>query len=340
MELPPLALRTSATVELAPYIDLDGARVAIALVKQRFAITRRGTAVREPGASVHFADQPWDPDAPETSTIKYPCDVCLRKPSTDVIVVGSAMSYARRAQRELMVSVRVGKVARAIRVLGPRRWRRGVMGMALSEPSPFTEMSIRWENAWGGADYTTDPERPLEEPRNPSGRGVARVAAALEGELGPSIEDPSDPITRPRAGYTPAGLGAIGRHFAPRRDYRGTYDDAWREERMPLLPLDFDPRFDQAAPPELVAPEPLKGGEPVEIENMNDDGPIRFALPKLRFFAGLQTRDRMSELRVQLDTVLIEPNERALTMTWRALARLPRHPRDVRFVQVHEKEIV
>lgn len=340
MELPPLAQRTFATVQLAPAIDRDGASVAIVLMKERFTITRGRGALRVGGASVLFADEPWDRSAPETSTIKYPCDACLRKPSTDVIVAGSAMSYARRPQRELLVSVRVGRVSRQVRVLGPRRWRRGLMGIALGEPEPFTEARIRWEDAWGGADYATDPEHPIEEPRNPSGRGLVRVPAALDGELGPSIEDPSDPITRPRARYTPAGLGAIGRHFAPRRDYRGTYDDAWREERMPLLPLDFDERFNQAAPPELVAPEPLKGGEPVEIENMNDDGPIRFALPKLRFFAGLRTSERMDELRVQLDTVLLEPNERLVTMTWRAVARLPRRSADVHFVQVHEKELV
>src|SRR5688500_5333083 len=129
MELPPLNQRTDATVSLVPHVDFDGLPAAIVLIKQRFEVTRRPVVRRVSGAQVYFADEPWDPSAPATSTIKYPSDVCLYKPSTDVIVVGSAMSYGRRPQRELMVSVRVGRVSRAVRVLGPRVWQRGLMGM-------------------------------------------------------------------------------------------------------------------------------------------------------------------------------------------------------------------
>ncbi|HJL19806.1 MAG TPA: DUF2169 domain-containing protein [Sandaracinaceae bacterium LLY-WYZ-13_1] len=326
---------------MIPHLDdVDGSLLGVVLIKERFVASRRGEVTRAGGAEIHVADEPWDPDAPETSSIRRPSDLCTRKPSTDVVVAGSAMAPYRERVRELAVGVRVGPVRKSLRVFGPRAWyRRGVGEMALTAPEPFERVPVRWEHAWGGADYETDPERPLEEPRNPNGCGLVADPDALEGTLGPQVEDPADPIRNHRSRPRPAGLGAIGRHWAPRRDHAGTMDDAWMEERMPLLPLDFDPRFNQCAPPDLVAPAPLRGGEPVEVMGMHAEGPFAFALPRLRFFVGLQTADRLTEHPPQLDTVLLEPDERAVTLTWRSVVKLPRSQSRMRFVQVHEKRI-
>ena len=38
-----------------------------------------------------------------------------------------------------------------------------------------------------------------------------------------------------------------------------------------------------------------------------------------------------------LDTVTLLPNDRRVEMTWRAVFTLPRHLREVEFLQVHEK---
>ena len=46
---------------------------------------------RIPGAQVRLVDEPWEPEA-EKSSIRYPSDLFLRKPSTDVVVVGSAVA--------------------------------------------------------------------------------------------------------------------------------------------------------------------------------------------------------------------------------------------------------
>src|SRR5690606_1156027 len=124
--------------------------------------SRHGAVSRAGGAEIRIADEPWDPDAPETSSIKYPSDLCLRKPSTDVVVVGSAMAPYRQAVRELDVRVRVGPVQKALRVVGPRAWYRAAVGrMKLTEPQPFESTTLKWEHAWGGADYESDPQRPI-----------------------------------------------------------------------------------------------------------------------------------------------------------------------------------
>lgn len=175
----------------------------------------------------------------------------------------------------LDLRVQVGPVDRTLRVFGTRVWEQTLLGgLAPSAPLPFESVPVKWELAFGGADFS-DPKRPLEEPRNPAGTGLVRDASELLHKAVPQIEDPRDLLTSARSRPAPAGLGAIARHWAPRRAYAGTYDEAWKRDRMPLPPLDLDARFHQCAPPEMVAPAPLRGGEPVFVENMSEGGCVR-----------------------------------------------------------------
>ena len=336
MKLPDVKKGTAATVEAVAQYGMDGAVIAVVIVKEAFTIDRRGVAHRVGGAEVNPVDVAWEPDAPETSTVRLPCDVCIRKPATDVVVVGEAVAPYRAPQRELDVTVRVGAMHRAVRVFGPRVWFRGALGMTPSEPAPFEATPMRWELAWGGADFSV-PSSPLEEARNPSGRGLVRDPDALEGTLCPQLEDPDDLIATHRSRPAPAGLGAIGRHWMPRRQHAGTADDLWMRERMPLPPVDFDDRFQQVAAPGLVADGYLRGGESVVVHNMGAEGPLAFELPRLHFFAGARVRGRLVEAPTAMDTVILLPNERRVEMVWRAAIAMPRRLREVESLQVHEK---
>jgi hypothetical protein len=336
---PPLAQDTEATVELLPQIAASGEGAIVVVVKQRFRVTAASKVVRVPGAKVNVADVPWDEDAPERSSLRLPSDLCLAKLATDVLVAGAAIAPGRSPVRQLDVGVRVGPIQKVLRVFGSRAWYRGVVGLALSAPEPFEEVPLRWEHAWGGRD-DSDPKKPLEEPRNPVGRGVTRDPATLVHQLGPAIEDPAHPIGGGRAPPAPVGVGPIGRHYMPRRKYAGTYDDAWRKTRMPLPPLDYDPRFEQAAPPDQIAPGYLRGGEPVALVNMSAEGPLSFELPRLAFFVGARLDGALVEHRNAMDTLVLFPGERAFEMTWRAAIPVPRRRRRLEAIQVHEKRVL
>jgi hypothetical protein len=108
-------------------------------------------------------------------------------------------------------------------------------------------------------------------------------------------------------------------------------------ERMPLPPLDFDDRFNQAAAPGLVAAGLLRGGEPVQLLNMSERGPMEFELPRLFFGVSARSDARSTEHRPVLDTVLLEPSARRLELTWRALVPLPRRAGLLRAIRVVEK---
>jgi hypothetical protein len=329
---PPLKKGTAAAVQVAPHFGMMGEVLGIVIIKELFAVDARQRVERLGGAEIRLTDEPWEPDKPETSSIKLPSDLCAFKQSTDVVIVGSAVAPDRARVRSLDVYARVGPVEKSLRVHGTRAFYLGARGLALSPPEPFEEVPLRWELAYGGSDFT-DPKHPVEEPRNPVGRGVARNPRQLVNTAGPQIEDPDHPTV-------PANTAPLGRHWEPRRRYVGTYDETWMRERMPLPPHDFDQRFNQVAPPDLVAPGHLRGGETVQLLNLNAAGGMQFDLPRLQFFVGARTDEGTTEHRPLLDTVVVLPNQRRVELTWRAAIPLPRQRAKLRFVQVHEKALL
>jgi hypothetical protein len=324
---PDLSTRTRATVGVHPQITLDGAVALVVVIKQQYSIIPGEECQPMDGARIRVVDDLWEPDA-EQSSIRYPGDVSLEKPSTDVVIVGEAVSRDEVPRRELDVRVQVGSLNRALRVFGTRVWYKAFTGMAPSDPLPFVRRELRWESAWGG----------LSEPRNPLGLGADSDLAGLVGKPVASIEDPSHLIRSPKTRPPPAGVGAIGANFAPRLKYAGTMDQRWQEERMPLRPLDFDPRFFQVAAPELIAQAPMRGGEPARIEGMHPLGAVTFSLPKAWFGVGVAIDRGYREYRPMLDTVLIEPEALSVDLTWRSVIPTPTQSTRLRAVEVWEKE--
>jgi hypothetical protein len=340
MKLPTLSKDSTVSLDVVPQLGRDGDMVWVIVMKQLFYVDRRDVVERIEGAKLRMADEMWDEDEAETSSVKYPADVCIRKPSTDVVVVGNAEGVYAPRVKQLDVLVRVGPVKKLLRVFGTRVWYKGLGSLGLSPPQPFETQPIRWEYAFGGFD-DSHPEKPLKEPRNPVGRGIARDRASLVDQPGPSIEDPTDLITSEKSRPAPAGVGALGRHWMPRRQYVGTTDALWKKERMPLAPLDFDERYNQLASPDLITPAPLQGGEPVEVVNMCSEGALKFSLPRIAFHVGATYDDRSKkEYRTMLDTVLLLPSERRLELTWRTALLVPRPASKLRNVQLFEKTIL
>lgn len=339
MDLPSLNNGSSATVELVPQVGKDGGHVAVIVIKELYGIAEDNLLARSGGAEVRFSDELWDSEA-DQSSIKLPSDVCLHKPATDVVLVGSAVAPGATPVTSLDVLVRVGAVSRALRVTGPRVWYEGMGNLTLTDPQPFEALPLQWEHAFGGFD-DSNPDKVVEESRNPVGKGVAADARSLVHTPGPQIEDPTDPIRSNKHRGAPAGVGAIGRHWEPRRSMTGTMDEFWMKERMPLLPLDFDDRFNQVATPGLIMPGYAVGGERVELHNVSELGPIQFDLPKLSFFVGALIDEEMTEYRAVLDTIVLQPSdERTVELTWRSAIPLPRPVRRCAAIQVHERDPV
>jgi hypothetical protein len=311
MTLPRVENQTDFIAEPHLLVDKDGEKLCVVI---------KATLEHEPGPprgpdgtfafaprkrrrGVRAADVPWG--EPDIASIRYPSDLCVRKPGTDVIVVARAHAPNGEATPRFDCGVRLGKLSKVVRVTGPRYW--AGSGDAITEPSKIVALDVRYDYAFGGFD-DSDPEKIVEEPRNPVGRGIARDGASLEGAPGPQLEDPMDPVERASARPRPASLGAIGRHYEPRRKRWGTYDAKWLEERSPLPPPDFDDRANLAATPELVSVPPLRGGEEGALSNLTPGGgTLPFVLPLVRLAVEFRVPKREPEvLRPYLDTVLLD----------------------------------
>ena len=195
-----------------------------------------------------------------------------------------------------------------------------------------------YERSYGGWDRRDpDPEKHQFEPRNPVGTGfLGKRSHFEEGIRLPNLEDPSHPLKRWKNRPAPVGFGFTCPHWQPRAALAGTYDEAWTKNRMPLLPTDFDRRFFNAASEGLTAPGFLQGNESVMVENAAPDGRLVFDLPgQPPPHCRVELRNGNAELlQTQLDTVIINPDEKMVLLIWRTNLILRSGPEDVTSIEI------
>lgn len=306
--------RSPFAANLLPGLDTAGVEHVVVVVKGTFTVTRGAPiAISEEQAPIELADVYGD--EPGTSSLTYASDGALRKPGTDVYVVGTAHS-PRGKSPYVDVGLGVGSfIRKSFRVFGDRIWRRSLGVWLATAPEPFTALPIVWERAFGGRDQAgKDPARPKVDRRNPVGTGFG----ATEGSRLPNLEDLRALIRSPGSRPEPMGLGAIAPHWEARARWAGTMDTRWREERCPLLPLDFDYRFMQVAPPDQIVPGNLRGGEQVRLLGCHPQGGFEFSVPAHRVTVSAQIRGVEKKNPAVIDTLLIEPDLDRVVVTWRA----------------------
>lgn len=254
-------------------------------------------------------------DEPENSSIKIASDYHIDKLSTDIIVNGHAHAPAGKQATQLDVSVTVGNVNKTVRVFGDREWHNG----KISSPQPFTHMPLVYENAFGGQYENEGQVRTVHE-QNPIGKGFSggRTPAEMDGVSLPNIENPACLIKQPQDNPVTAAFAPISPAWQPRSNFAGTYDDAWKTTRAPYLPRDFNKRFMNVAHPDLVYPNFLQGGEPVQIINMHASGNLNFTLPRIKLDTTVDIHNRKEKLNFNMETLAIEPDAMQLAMVWKA----------------------
>jgi hypothetical protein len=184
----------------------------------------------------------------------------------------------------------------------------------MSDPQPFVAMPVTYSRAFGGSD-----ERGGEF-RNPIGTGyTSKADDSFVGRRAPNVESLEQQIASPTDRPAPVGIGVVSRSSQPRIGYAGTYDAKWLDDRFPLLPEDFDNRFNQTVDPAQWVPRP-RGGEEIRIEGMSEKGTIQLVLPPCHLMIGLHYRDGSEEKPMDLDSLVVDTELETLTLTWRANA--------------------
>jgi hypothetical protein len=295
------------------------------IVKGTFELTPQLKLADKSLAPV-LADEYWG--EPGISSLKYASELHTGKPATDVVLNGHAWGSGGRSVSQSVVSLQVAERRKVVRVFGDRTWR----GSGFSSPQPFEKLPLVYERAFGGAHVANDRVVSAEE-RNPVGVGYVgkRSASDMAGQLLPNFEDPSALLSKIGDVAAPAGFGFVAAHWQPRRSYAGTYDEAWQKKRAPYLPLDFDPRFLSAAAPGLSFDRYLEGGEPIQVQGASPGAPIAFALPRCELSVSVKIAGQTTKPPTRIETVLLEPDDNRVTITWRASTSC-----DKRALQVEE----
>ena len=313
--------RTPFAAERTWVRDRDGTETWLVAVKATFDVQKDGStkvAEEQPPVThipVHFGKA-------GQSSLRHETDLQRTKTTTDIVVLGSAHAPGGRAVEQLDVGFAVGPVVKMLKVFGDRTWR----GRRISAAQPFVAMPLVYERAYGGVD--THAKEPAWDTRNPVGRGYATAAEHLDGQPLPNIEDPKQLIGAWDDRPTPAGFGPLACHWQARQQFAGTYDEKWQQQRLPLLPDDFDDRHYQCTPVDQWAPQFMRGGEPVALRNLTPGGgDVRFVLPRVflgfetMFYTGPSVRHESPKLH----TVIVEPDAARVSVVWHTA--LPCHPR-------------
>jgi hypothetical protein len=300
--------------------DRDGRELIIVAIKATFVIPEQDGAepvLAEKQVPLVEADQ--FTGEPGLSAPLYETDYAHRKPYCDVLVNGSAYSPHGRPTQRVTVGLSINGMSKSFDVVGNRVWRDGVLAPYPSQPEPFTVMPISYDVAFGGVDDShPDPNKLKTFLANPVGRGYRPHLRDIDGLPLPNTEETGKPIKDPGGNYKPMSFGSIGRNWQPRVKYAGTYDQRWLDHTAPFWPDDFDYRYFQAAPPDQQIAF-LKGGEEVVLTNLTSRGLMRFRLPKMECpVVFIPYRGREQQATSVLDTLLIEPNEQRISLTWRA----------------------
>lgn len=315
--------------------DRHGAETLLIIVKGTWRINRDGTlAIAEEQVPVRLVPE-YSGD-PASSSLIHDTDVVLEKPTTDCILLGHAWA-PKVGVGSVDVTFAVGPVRKTVRVFGERIWMKCLGKVAMSRPAPFRKIPLVWERAFGGSDTSRpDAAEHVFCLENPVGRGLLAKKTKLEmdGLRLPNLEDPAQIIRKPGDSPRPVGFGAIPPHWQPRAGYAGTYDDQWRKYISPLPPDDLDPRFYLSAASGLATARHLTGNEQVLVENASEKGRLQFHLPGVTPSVTVRVGNRDEEPAMSLDTVVVEPDEDRLVLTWRGSCNVHGRVHEVGAVRV------
>lgn len=321
-----LVNQTAYATESSWTRDKTGQHLWLVAVKATFDIA--------PGGSVKLADEQPPPlleaeywGKPGASSLRYDVDVVPPKPTTDVLVTGSAYAPGGHPATKVAASLQVAEVHKTIIVHGPRvYYAGGLRSLSVSAAQPFTRHPIRYEDAFGGFDLDDpDPRHQSYDARNPAGKGVTTKPKELHHQPAHRIEYP-DGGTR----HGPAGFGPIDAAWSPRRERAGTYDEVWEKRKKPLLPDDFSDLYHLSAPDDQRPRQHLRGEELLTLVNMTPEGALRVQLPKIYLAFATEVAGRTEEHRSTLGTVIVDSDAKKLMLVWQT--SLPVAGKDVDYL--------
>jgi len=255
----------------------------------------------------------------EARELWFDADLSPFRPKPDILVSGLACRPDMKPFARRDAAIKIGVLQKGASFFSARKIRATKERMFVERGGEVVAVPLSWTKSLGGPDPLDSSAEP--HPYNPIGMGWTaqweHLPQGAEIEL-PQIENPAALIEPNGPLPAPHGFGALQPSWRPRRDHAGTYDEAWRARRAPLLPQDFSTQFHQTAPPDQIYPDATLGGAPVEIDGFHPDGPYSFHLPQIILEARTRIGAEKIDARMRLIGVAIEATRKILRLTYNA----------------------
>jgi len=245
-----------------------------------------------------------------------PLDAVIPKTTPEFLAIAHAFAPDGVPAPQVRTGIQLGPLIKMLDVFGDRSLDRDRSGARISNPVPFTRMTIDWTRAYGGAGFAD----------NPLGKG----AMPLDGSDGQTF--PVQNVINPKLGRdgvrTPTSYGPVDQLWPGRAKLIGTYDDAWLKQDFPGFARDIDWRFFNAAPADQWLPERLTGDETYAFKNLHPDQPLlKGCLPGMapRLFLVWKTPKEggeFEEVPLSLTTVWCFPHRERVVLVHHGQARL------------------
>ncbi|MGE5810767.1 MAG: DUF2169 domain-containing protein [Ignavibacteria bacterium] len=245
---------------------------------------------------------------------RYASDFAYFKPRADLLLVGKCHPPQSKKVYSSSVKFQVGSKSKSLNVFGNRHWT-GSLSNAFSNPEPFSEIELRYENSFGGEGYEI----------NPVGKGTNKIENGKGEKIHPlpNITNAGEQILSHSAKLQPAGFGAINQIWKQRFSKLGSYKGSYLKERWPWFPKDFDWGYFNAAPADMQVSGYLNGDEKLYFENLHPlHSQYDSQLPVLTVRCFIdesikENQNHFKEIKMNLDTLWTDIENEKLVLVWR-----------------------
>lgn len=206
---------------------------------------------------------------------------------------------------------------KTLRVFGPRRWEKGLLGLSFSKPGLLAPLPLRYEYAYGGRDPNYDDKL---YPQNPAGGGYSAKGWRVGGMALPQIEIGPKFIAGPTHRVTPAGFGPLAPFWEPRSQAFERLDHEAIAWGGCPYPADAPAQMYNAAPLDQHFDQPFQGGETLRLKGLVERAPrdgLLLNLPRLKPSLKLVRGNRVENFQPVCDTLMVDVDACQLSLVWR-----------------------
>ena len=247
------------------------------------------------------------------------------KPATEVVVTGSVRAPEGRPMQKWPIALGIGDRTKRLMVYGPRAWQHRLFdGWTLSAPQAVDSVALLYENAYGGTtgaarEHYADGEYYAENPAGCGFLGKTRADTSREYPAA-QIETWNGTITKFGRDYPVGGLGPIPATAPSRFQHAGTWDEAWKKDMAPHIPLDMDMRYWNAAPPDQILDDYLKPGTRITLTGMRPGVPITLETPRIDAAVIARYADSRRQIQpMELDTIAIDLDKDCMSLRYHTI---------------------